>query len=395
MKLALICQSYPPMVSGASQVVQRLAEGMVERGHHVLVLAASDQRRPYTDQIGRLKIMRLPSVINPFRVGQRGVLWSSGRIAKALRVYNPDIIHMHDPLNNGIASLVASRQLTRPIPKVMTIHAIPAIVSNHLPHSRLLRRLVEAGLWRYGIFFQRYFDAVIAPSETTAEIVHQHGYKKPTVICNGVDLNVFSTHPDCPGESQVLRAKYGLDPVQPVILYVGRVDADKQVDLLVRAAVYVFRSVDAQLLIVGSGRGLPNTIRVAERLGIRERCHFPGFIPVTGDLPGLYRLSTVFSNTSVIETQSCVVLEAAASALPIVAFRATCMPEFVLEGNNGLLAKESEPEDMAKQLIYLLEHPDTAKRMAHASLSVANTYSHENFLEKHEQLYRSLIGVNE
>ena len=74
MRIAYVCQSYPPMVSGASIAVQRLAHGMAERGHAVLVLAASDRGRPYVETRDGLRLVRLRSFPNPLRIGQRFAL---------------------------------------------------------------------------------------------------------------------------------------------------------------------------------------------------------------------------------------------------------------------------------------------------------------------------------
>src|SRR5262245_4819738 len=77
MRIAFICQSYPPMVSGAALVVWRLAEGMAARHHDVLVLAASDRGRPYAQESedGWLRVARLSAWPNPLRVGQHFLLW--------------------------------------------------------------------------------------------------------------------------------------------------------------------------------------------------------------------------------------------------------------------------------------------------------------------------------
>src|SRR5512143_3698096 len=97
MKIALLAQSYPPMVSGAAIFVQTLAEGMARRGHQVLVLTASDRPSGYSESKGNLTIRRVRSLRNPFRVGQRFALWPFREIAAALEAFQPDVIHLHDP----------------------------------------------------------------------------------------------------------------------------------------------------------------------------------------------------------------------------------------------------------------------------------------------------------
>ncbi len=79
MRLALISQTYPPMVSGISMAVCQLAEGLAERGHQVLVLAASERGKPHTDDTPNLRLTRLRSFPTPLRVGQRWCWWQRRR----------------------------------------------------------------------------------------------------------------------------------------------------------------------------------------------------------------------------------------------------------------------------------------------------------------------------
>ena len=73
MRIILMCQAYPPMVSGISVAVHHLAEGLVRRGHAVMVLSASDRGQAYRELRGGVELVRLASLPTPARRGQR---WS-------------------------------------------------------------------------------------------------------------------------------------------------------------------------------------------------------------------------------------------------------------------------------------------------------------------------------
>ncbi|MDK0575369.1 glycosyltransferase, partial [Clostridium perfringens] len=88
--------------------------------------------------------------------------------------------------------------------------------------------------------------------------------------------------------------------------------------------------------------------------GISNRVHFTGFISTKQGLPELYRIARLFITTSEIETQGLVMLEAAASGLPIVAVRATCIPEIVHNGVNGFLAEPGDIEGLGQGISTLL-----------------------------------------
>ena len=147
----------------------------------------------------------------------------------------------------------------------------------------------------------------------------------------------------------------------------------------------------AHLLVVGNGRQLPEVIRLSEALGIRQFCRFPGFVTATGDLPGLYRLSRVFVTASEVEIQSSVVLEAAATGLPIVVVDSSSMPEFIANGVNGFLVRPRDTDAMAECITLLLKNGDLSRRMGQANLELARRHSSDHSLNMHEQFYRSLI----
>jgi len=391
MRIAYICQSYPPMISGASIVAQRLAEGICKRGHEVLVISASDRGSHYMSSHVGICVIRLRSFPNPIRVNQRFVLWSRREVSKELKDFRPDILHLHEPFSLGLGAALASRLMNKRPAVVLTIHQLPWIITSYLPALLDLHQLVESLIWTYSRWFCQFLDATITSSDTIADITCEQLRHRSIVITNGVDLTTFSNKLQSLDEAQALCAKYRLDPGLPIILYVGRIDTDKRVDLVVRAAAKTICSVEAQLLIVGDGRQLPEVIRLSELLGIRQFCRFPGYVTATGDLPGLYRLSRVFVTASEIEIQSSVVLEAAATGLPIVVVESSSMPEFIANGVNGFLVRPRDTDAMAECITLLLKNGDLSRRMGQANLELARRHSSDHSLNMHEQFYQSLI----
>jgi glycosyltransferase involved in cell wall biosynthesis len=350
------------MISGASLAVQRLAEGMAARDHIVLVMTASERGEAYTEEFKNLKVRRLRAFQNPLRVDQSFLIWDRNKISAEFKEFKPQILHLHDPLNLGVAGLLTARRLQ--IPVVLTLHQVPRFVSAYLPDVPALQNTVESGLWSYGRWVQQQCEKVIVPSHAIAEEIHSHDIQRPNVISNGIDLHTFNPDPPDPGERETLCLRYGLDPDMPVIMHVGRLDVDKQVNLVIQASAQAINQVDAQLLIVGDGRN--------------------------GDLPGLYRLAAVFVTASEIETQGLVILEAMASGLPVVAIEATCIPELVQEGVNGYLSQPGEVEQMSAQVLRILKSPDRAKEMGRVSRALAQEHSIDKSIDNHEVLYQSL-----
>ncbi len=377
------------MVSGAALVVQRLAEGLVARGHAVQVIAASERGSAYTEAAGNLSQVRLPAIPNPLRAKQRFVLWPSGRLQRALAAFQPQALHLHDPTTLGLLGLAAARDLGLPV--ILTLHQLPWFVSAYLPDLPRLSQTTERAVWQYFRWWMKQCQATVTPSATIAALVEAETGCRPLAITNGVDSRRFNPQPAAPGERERLLEQYGLRPDLPIILYAGRIDADKQVDLVVQAAARAMRLAPAQLLVAGDGKERAAVTALAERLGIAAVSRFCGFVSLTGDLPGLYRLASVFATASEIEIQSSVVLEAAASGLPAVVVRASSMPEFVEDGVSGYLVAPRDAEAMAARLAELLRDPARARAMGQAGRRLAEAHSAEASVQAHERLYRDVV----
>jgi glycosyltransferase involved in cell wall biosynthesis len=211
------------------------------------------------------------------------------------------------------------------------------------------------------------------------------------VISNGIDINIFNAEPGDSIKEARLYKKYDLDPGLPIILHVGRLDIDKNVDAVIRVAARVMKQAHAQLLVVGDGECRKNLIKLSRKLGIDHHCSFPGFVDLNSDLPDLYRLSTVFTTASEIETQGLVVLEAMAAGLPIVAVDATCIHEVVKNQINGFLIPPGDESGLVDALIYILRHPRIARQMGHDGYVIVQEHSTDYSLDKHENLYKDTI----
>jgi glycosyltransferase involved in cell wall biosynthesis len=377
------------MVSGAALVIQRLAEGLADRGHSVLVLSSSDQGHRYTEDYGELEIERFESLRNPLRVDQYFILWSYDHIYDALNRFQPDILHTHDPLNLGVAAIRAAHKYN--IPPIFTIHQLPWFITTYLPITAQVKDYLENRIWQYSQWFMRQCDKLITPSQKIADIVQTNTGFLPHVISNGVDLDLFSSEIECPNEAKDLCRKYDLCPDHPVILYVGRIDPDKKVDMVIHASAKAMRETDAQLFVVGDGKQREELIRLCQYLGILQNCHFPGFISKHGDLPGIYRLANVFVTASEIEIQSSVVMEAAASGLPIITVQASSMSEFVIDGVSGYLVSPDDVNQMSERIVTLVKDQIKSRKMGQSGRMIAEAHSNQRFLEEHDELYEAVV----
>lgn len=385
MRIAYLAQSYPPMISGASIFAGQLAMEMAKRNHQVLVIASSEKPTPYLELKSNIAIHRVNSLNNPFRVGQRFMVFPRRDILKILREFNPDLIHSHDPLQIGALGLSHTNKYH--IPCIITLHQLPWFAASYLPEN--IRPTVESILWNYARFFLKRFNSIIVPTQTISEYVQRMTGFYTNTIGYGIDLKDFDQYPSTEKEIS-LRQKFNIPLNSPILLHVGRLDTDKKVDQVISAAAESFKTSDAHLLVVGDGKQKENLIRQCFDLGIEGRVHFPGYILPSEGLFQIYHMSNLFITASQIETQGIVLIEAAASKLPIVAVRATCIPEIVHDGVNGFLTEPGDVFGLSESINKLLNNPLMAKTMGKESYMFSKKHHVQTTFDKHENYYEQI-----
>ena len=173
-----------------------------------------------------------------------------------------------------------------------------------------------------------------------------------------------------------------------LILFVGRVVHEKQIDKLLRAFAKLDPKLDAKLEIVGFGDQEGALANLARTLGIADRVHFTGKVTDEQKKDALHH-AKIFAMPSIAELQSIATLEAMSSGLPIVAANAMALPHLVHEGENGYLFAPGNIDEFAAKLTKALELPHAELlKLKEESLRIAQTHDIETTLDIFESLYR-------
>ncbi len=208
------------------------------------------------------------------------------------------------------------------------------------------------------------------------------------IIPCGVDLDAFT-----PGLlEERAAAKRALSPDGlPVLLFVGRLDAIKDLDLLL-ASVAAMRTPARLYIVGGNPEGDPEVERlrgVAAGLGIAERVVFPGAVPQR-ELPRYYRAADAVVVTSRYESFGLVAVEALASGTPVVASEVGGLPSSVCDGENGLLVRWRRPEEFATRLDLLLGDEALHARLSQRARPSVERYSWSRIGDAVRALYGEL-----
>ena len=232
-------------------------------------------------------------------------------------------------------------------------------------------------------------DLATAQSHYSAKLVQRQGLNVPiyTVSC-GIDLQRF--HPAPHIDRNNCLSRYGLDPKKKIFLFVGRVDGEKKIDILLHALALLERD-DIQLAIAGRGSAMDGLRALVAALQLDEKVRFTGFVP-NKDLHLLLNSVDIFVMPSEAELLSLASLEAMASARPVVLADAAALPELVSHGVNGYLFRPGDPVNAAHYLELLADHPERWSEMGQASLKRAQHHSLGTTIVKFESLYAALLA---
>ncbi len=387
MKILIASDTYPPDVNGAAYFSYRLATALAGRGHEISVICPSRGLRAQTslqDGVTVFGVQSLPLLLYPeFRFAPPFLVKNS--IRNFLRASRPDVVHIQNHFLLSNAVFEVARELGRPV--MGTNHMVPENVAHHLRLPPEAEEKVRGYLWSrfVEIYNQLYF--VTAPTVTAARHSQRPGLGKEVIpISCGIDLRRFT-----PGnDDSKLKQKYGL-PARLTLLYVGRLDREKRIDVILRAMPAIVERVDAQLVVAGPGKMRRDLEVLVDNLRIKDRVTFLGYLP-DEDLPRIYRVADVFVIAGVAELQSIVTMEAMASGLPVIAVNAMALPELVHHGENGFLFPEDDTEALAAAAVRILSDELLRNQMANRSLEIIQAHDINNVVEKYEILYARTLA---
>lgn len=414
MKIAICADAYYPMTNGVAVFTTNLAKGLRARGHDVIVISPSftGKRHTKTDETGVInyfltakRFHLYPDQIHDIpdkkevlglkmpRVIYKNGLWLSTRprreIKKILKTFKPDIIHLQTAGPVGLGVMAYVKKTGTPL--ISTGHSYPDNFTSQFKLLRPIKRPVNSVVRHYLNSFLKDAEYATMPTELAIEELipkNRKRFKVPVeALSNGVDLSAFK-----PGKpSKKILEKYHLSEDKKRVLYIGRIDPEKSIEVVLKAMKIVFEQIpDAEFVLIGDGADKARLEKMTEHLELENKVHFLGRI-LPPDLYELYRTGTVFATASETETQGIVLIEAAATGLPLVAVDAGAIKEICKNGKNGYLCQPNDEDGIAKSLIKILSDPKKQKEMSKASLEIAKNHDLNNTLKRFEEIYYDII----
>ncbi|UYO98796.1 glycosyltransferase [Microbacterium sp. M28] len=375
------CDTFAPDINGAARFAERLAAGLVQRGHEVHVVAPNQayrRARAHTELVEgeRMTLHRLPSVRWLPHDWLRFVWpWRSKHYARqVLDAVNPDVVHIqsHIIIGRGLARIASERG----IPVVATNHVMAENILDHSAFPDFVNRPIIEAAWKDAGRTLNLARAVTTPTRRAADFLER------TIDVAGV----------IPVSCGIDRTQY--TPVvapreKNRIIFVGRLTAEKQIEVILQAMTKLDPALDVHFDIVGGGDQRKHLEHLATQLGLAESVTFHGRT-TDEELRALLSRASLFVIASIAELQSIATMEAMASALPIVAADAVALPHLVHDGENGYLFEPGDADALAARLADVLTaEPAEYERMQRASLDGVLVHDINRTLDTFEALYRN------
>lgn len=380
-RIVIGADTYPPDVNGAANFAHRLAVGLAGRGHDVHVICpAGTATGPGRGRRDGLTVHELASYRTPFHPTFRFcVPWRiRGAAARLVDRIVPDVIHVQSHFGVGRTLTALARR--RGIPVLATNHFMPENLLGYAPLGDRVAATASRLAWRDCVRVLGRARIVTAPTPRAVQLLRDQGLDGTVLpVSCGLDLRRFAQPP----------AQAADDGVR--VLFVGRLDAEKNVDVLLRALALVPPGPPVTAEIVGDGSRRRELEDLAGTLGIADRVVFRGFV-TDDELLDAYAHCDVFCMPGTAELQSLVTMEAMAAGKPVVAADAMALPHLVQPGRNGLLFPPGDVPALAAALASIAGDPRVRMRMGDASREIVARHDIETTLDTFETLYQEAAG---
>jgi glycosyltransferase involved in cell wall biosynthesis len=374
LRIAIVTETWPPEINGVALSMMQLCQGLQRLGHKIL-LVRPIQKTICTEFNPEQECLVMSQPIPKYPSVQFG--WPQYlKVSKAFEQFAPDVVHIVTEGPLGLIALQAAK--SKKIAVSSGFHSAFQDFSRFFDLAFLVKPIQ-----RYLTWFHNSTDVTCVPSQYTEQALRGFGVTCPLVVVGrGVDTAKFSPK----HRSQRLRQQWGVDIDTRVMLYVGRLSPEKEVDVLIKSfhALQAQQGVNIKFVIVGDG---PDRVRLSKMTTSKDVI----FMGSLGghELATAYASADVFTFASQADTFGNVVLEAIASGLPVIAYDYVCAHQHVKHNITGWLS----PLGHTAELIQSICHLPALPQLRQMGLLASESVQHSSWQFPVQQLEQALYQV--
>lgn len=348
MKILFISDVYFPRINGVSTSIRTFVEQMQNLGHEVHLIAP-DYGVATGDEAWIKRIAARSIYFDP-----EDKLMRYGEVIQRLpelRQAHYDVVHVHTPFVAHYLGLKLARELN--VPCVETYHTFFEDYLHHYlpwipkPMARSMARAISRRQCNA-------VDAIVAPSKPMLDVLRDYGVDvQAEVIPTGLQMQSFEE-----ADGRAFRLKYDIPLDRPMLLYVGRVAFEKNIDFLLEMTkTLIEQRSDVLLVVTGEGPAEASLHKLAKTLRLEKHVKFIGYLDRNTELNACYQAADIFVFASKSETQGLVLLEAMAQGTPVVAIAELGTASILVEGQGAIIAPDDTVQ-FSEKVRQLLMHPE-------------------------------------
>ncbi|MBD5169107.1 MAG: glycosyltransferase family 4 protein [Oscillibacter sp.] len=376
MKVLITTDWYAPIINGVVTSVLLLQRELEKQGHDVRVVTLSNTLHSYKN--GNVYYMGSVSA-NKIYPGARLRVNRTRSLVRELMEWRPDVIHSQCEFSSFRVAYGLSHRLGVPI--IHTYHTVYEDYTHYFsPSVRVGKAVVSV--------FSRWIcgrtACVVAPSKKVERLLRDYNIQcRIEVIPTGVDLGAYRQEPD-PDRMAALRTRWAIPENHTVLLYLGRMAKEKNLEQLIDQIAAAGRK-DISLLLVGDGPDREEVLDYARGRGLDVI--FTGMVPHS-EVADYYRLGDLFVTASTSETQGLTYFEALAAGVPVLCRKDPCVDGVVEDGVNGWQYEDGQ--SFGEHLSAFCGDAALRERMSWEAKASSEKFSAEAFGAAAAELYASV-----
>ncbi len=387
MRIGIFTETYTPYISGLVTSEVMLKNALEQEGHEVYVVTANLESFKY-EYDEKEKVLRIPGLPTGIYDSRLTSIYPIQAVNK-IKSWKLDVIHSQTEFAIGTFARLIAKQYN--IPLVHTYHTmyedyIHYITKGYFKKSS--KKLVEN-------FTKFYCDTtateLIVPTNKTYKLFKEkyHFEKNIHIIPTGIEVERFYEENLDKKEVNNLRKTLKIQKKDFIILFVGRLAEEKNVEFLIESQKVLSEKYNnIKLVIVGDGPDKEKYEEYSKKLGLTKNIIFTGKA-AWGDMPYYYHISNIFATASKTETQGLTIIEAMASNVTPVCMRDEAFQSMVTEELNGLFFETQK--EYQNHILNLYKNPEMLKKFNKQARIQAEHYSSKNYAERVLEVYNRAI----
>lgn len=387
MRIGLFTDSYPPYINGVSTSVATLKRALEKQGHIVYVVTVSNNALKYEyDQEERIvKVPGIPIGIYDYRLSRIYPL----SMINTMKNWNLDVVHSHTEFGIGILARLFAKQFN--IPLVHTYHTLYEDYTHYITHGYFEKSSKKIVEYLTKFYCDKTATELIVTTNKIYKLFREkYKFEKNIhIVPTGMEVEKFFEENVNHKDVDKLKKKLGIQRKDFVILFVGRLASEKNVEFLINCQKELVKSIkNIKLLIVGDGPDKEKYEELSKEKDLENNIIFNGKA-AWEEMPIYYHCADLFATASTTETQGLTVIEAMASGIVPLCIEDEAFLSTVTDDLNGVIFKNEK--EYCEDVLKLYKDTQLRNRISSQARIQAEHCSSKTFANRVLEVYERAI----